>query len=99
MTMTTHRAGHAPEVEHVHTVAIYRPHDGAVLHVHQVVVFKGGRQVTASEAEHEALRQAQRRGFDPTQIKLLQVGRHLPRGILRVENHKLVASPPPSPKR
>jgi len=87
--------GKAPKVSATHTVAVYDPTDGKIVHMHHVVVFEGGKKVNAQEAENEAMQRAKSRGHDAGKLKALLVHHHAaPRGgrfRVDLENKKLVA--------
>jgi hypothetical protein len=53
-----------PRVVATRVVAIYRPDDGRVVHMHTVRVFEGGRDVGREEAEEAARAHAARIGHD-----------------------------------
>lgn len=54
--------GKAPQIIATHVVALYRPSDGRVMHLHTVQVFEGGRNVSKEEAEEELRVHATRPG-------------------------------------
>lgn len=60
-----------PRVAKSRVVALYRPGDGRVVHVHTVRVFEGGRSVSREEAERTALAHAERHGHDVGSLKVL----------------------------
>ena len=63
--------GAMPKVTSSHVVALYRPGEGRVVHVHAVRVFEGGRPVTRDEAEKAARANAERRGHDIRSLKIV----------------------------
>jgi hypothetical protein len=52
---------------------VYRPDDGRVVQVNNVVVFEGGKTITREEAEKEAIENARLIGHDVKGLKLLFV--------------------------
>ena len=95
--------GNAPKVSATHTVAVYDPADGRVVHMHQVVVFAGAKQITSEQAEYEAIENAKRRGHDTARLKTALAHEHSARrgGRFRVDpaSGKLVALEPPPRRR
>ncbi len=93
--------GKAPKVSANHVIAVYDPTDGRVLHLHEVVVFEGGKSVSREEAEREALEHARRRGHPVDRLKTLWVRERLAGGHFRVDvaGGKLIASKPPARRR
>ncbi|AEW99159.1 hypothetical protein [Streptantibioticus cattleyicolor] len=94
--------GDAPEVSLTHTVALYDPADGRVVHLHQVVVLGGGGRVEEDRAEREAVENARLRGHDVGGLRVQHVTAPLPDrpGVLHVDTAtgELVAlAPRPSP--
>lgn len=68
--MTFGTGGNMPRVVSTRVVAIYRPGDGRVVHMHTVRVFEGGRDVSREEAESTALAHALQIGHDVTALKV-----------------------------
>jgi hypothetical protein len=92
-------AGKAPPVKTVHIVALYRPDDGRIVHLHQVVTFEGGKSISAEAAQRELHEIARRHGHDVGKLGTLVVsGDTLPQGgRFRVDaaSRKLVSEAPP----
>jgi hypothetical protein len=65
-------AGKSLKVTESHSVAVYDPKDGRVLHMHHVVVLEGGKSVGAEQAQKEALAAAKRRGLRVEKLKTLR---------------------------
>jgi hypothetical protein len=82
---------------------LYREADGKVVHLHQVVVFEGGSDVTPEMAEKEAHDNARRRGHELSKLTTLRVGPRLPssNGGYRVDlaRKELVAVELPARRR
>lgn len=98
----TGTGGKAPKVSATHTVALYDPADGRVVHMHHVVVFEGGKSVSAEEAQREAVENARRRGREVGKLKTLLVDRPtIGGGRFRVDtaNKTLIPLEPPARKR
>ena len=92
--------GLAPQPAATHVVAVYRPSDGRVLHLHQVVVLEGGKDVGADVAERGALESAERAGLAVAELSTLRVTEPLPPepGMLRVDlESECIVSEPPDP--
>ena len=92
--------GATPKVSVRHNVAVYRT-DGFVVHLHEVLVFEGGKHINAEAAEQEALDHARRRGLDLSKLKVLRVGDQLTSGgayRVDVATKKLIALELPSPR-
>ena len=93
--MNLESAGDAPKVSMTHTVAVYEPSGGRVVHLHHVVVFGGAKNIRVEEAEGEAIDNAGRRGWNSKELRTLHVTELVPpsRGVLRVdmESGKLVS--------
>src|SRR2546426_11257576 len=77
--MNAGNGGKAPQVIETHMVALYRPSDGRVLHLHTVRVFEGGRKVSREEAEAELQAHATRLGHDLGSLKIAHIV-ELPQG-------------------
>ena len=58
--------GKAPALKRVQTVALYDQKNGRIVHLHSVITFAGGADVTDEQAIEAALRQASRRHQDPS---------------------------------
>jgi hypothetical protein len=95
--------GTAPKLAATHTVALYDPIDGRVVHMHHVVVFEGGKAVTAQQAENEAVEKAHRRGHPVDRLERLSLAGPAPRvgGRFRVDlaSRTLVALDHPARRR
>ena len=93
--------GKAPKVAATHVVAVYDPTDGRVVHLHEVVVFEGGKSISRGEAEREALEHAHRHGHPVERLKALWVHERPAGGHLRVDvaSGKLIALKPPARRR
>jgi hypothetical protein len=100
--MTSGSGGDMPRVVSTFVVALYRPADGRVLHLHTVRVFEGGRAIGREEAEKTALANAARHGHDVASLKIHHAA-ELPGdfGIYRVDavTGRLVGQEIPSPVR
>ena len=68
--MTWGTGGNMPRVIATRVVAIYRPADGRVVHMHTVRVFEGGRDVGREEAEQTARSHAARIGHDLSALRV-----------------------------
>ena len=55
----------------VHTIFVYDPKDGAIIHIHKEFVLEGAAEPKDSEIEDRARRAAGRSGRDVTQLRLL----------------------------
>jgi ribosomal protein L32 len=62
MIQTTNGGGREHEVASAWVVAFYAPDTGAIVHMHSVVSFAGGRELSEEEAVEEARRHARRIG-------------------------------------
>ncbi len=71
--MNAGSGGKAPQVVATHVVALYRPSDGRVMHLHTVQVFEGGRNVSRDEAESELRVHAMRLGHDVGSLKIAHI--------------------------
>ncbi len=96
--------GRAPKVRARHTVAVYDPADGRVVHMHHVVMFEGGKEITSQQAEREAIEKATRRGHDAGRLKTLlsrdDAAHHGGRFRVDLKAGKMVAlEAPPRPAR
>lgn len=69
--MSFGNGGDMPRVVSTRIVALYRPSDGRVMHLHTVRVFEGGRAVTRDEAERTAKANAARHGHDVNSLEVL----------------------------
>jgi hypothetical protein len=92
--------GTAPKIVNTHTVALYHPADGRILHLHQVVTFEGGKSISAEAAQREAHEIARRHGHDVGSLGTLLITGKAPtahQGRFRVDHatQKLVSEPPP----
>lgn len=92
--------GIAPKIKTTHTVALYSPDDGRVVHLHRVVTFEGGKSIGPDDAQREAHEIARRHGRDLGKLRTLLVAGDLPAqgGGLRVDlaSQKLVSDKPPA---
>lgn len=70
--------GEGPKVSATHIVALYDPTNGRVVHLHQVVVFEGGKSISQEDAQREIIDKARRRGHDVDRLEVLYVGDRLP---------------------
>lgn len=61
-TSSSEAAAKLPQVERTLVVALYERESGAIVHMHTVTMFKGGRVVPESEAIATARREAERIG-------------------------------------
>ena len=77
--MNAGNGGKAPRAIATHVVALYRPSDGRVIHLHTVQVFEGGRNVSRDEAEAELRVHATRRGHDVGTLGIAHIEK-LPEG-------------------
>jgi hypothetical protein len=94
--------GKAPKVSAAHTVAVYDPIDGRLIHLHHVVVFDGGKSISPQEAEVEAIEHARRQGHKVAKLKTLLVREPLLGGghfRVDVARGKLIALEPPARRR
>ena len=64
-------AGSCPEVSSIHTVALFDPKDGRVLHLHESITFAGAKAKTDAELKAEALDYAARLGCGVDGLKVL----------------------------
>ena len=94
--MTSGSGGDMPKVARTRIVAIYRPSDGCVVHLHTVRVFEGGREVTREEAEETARTHATRIGHDVHALKIHHAD-ELPGefGVYHVDSGRLIGKHPP----
>ena len=76
--MNLESAGDAPKVSMTHTVAVYEPSGGRVVHLHHVVVFGGAKNIRVEEAEGEAIDNARRRGWNSKELRTLHVTELVP---------------------
>jgi hypothetical protein len=85
-------------IDTVHTVVLFRPSDGKVIHLHQSVVLEGGRMITREDAERRAVESARRMGHDVESLSTLYLDRPAPPGQLAVDlnrNELVSAQSPP----
>jgi hypothetical protein len=68
--MSSGSGGRVPRVVNTMVVALYRPGDGRVVHLHTVRVFEGGRAIGRDEAEKTALANAARHGHDVASLRV-----------------------------
>jgi len=66
-------AGKVPTLQSVDAIVVYDPKDGRVRHIHQVLVFKGGKTFDRPAAEKEALSQAEALGHRMASLRALHV--------------------------
>jgi hypothetical protein len=57
---TVDSTGEIPPVASIDAVAIYDPADGRIVHMHQVITFKGAKRTSPEEQQRNALEHAQR---------------------------------------
>src|SRR5262245_2021618 len=84
-----------------HSVDVYIT-ELTIIHLHEVIVFEGGKQINAEAAEQEALDHARRRGLDLSKLKVLRVGDQLTSGggyRVDVATRKLIALELPASRR
>ena len=68
-----------------HFVAVYRPNDGHVMHLHMVHVVERGRQVPREEAEAEAKTRAAAAGHNVAVLKFAYAETLEPAGRYKVD--------------
>jgi hypothetical protein len=98
-TMMTGGAGKSLKIVEGHAVAVYDPKDGRVVHMHHVIVFEGGKSVSAEQAQKEAVEAVKRRGLRVENVKTLRADLPAePAGRFKVDvdKKKLIALKPPA---
>ncbi len=89
--------GSGSKVTAVHTVALYRPSDGRVLHVHQSVVLENARMLKKEDVERRAIEAARRMGHEVKGLATLHLDQSAPVGRLQVDLTSMKLVPVKSP--
>jgi hypothetical protein len=66
-------AGKFPAVKSIDTVALYDEKSGAVLHLHEIIMFEGAKAKTIEEMQNDALDYAKQLGNNVQKLAALHV--------------------------
>lgn len=65
--------GNVPKTKSIHSIALYSPKDGTILHMHHVMTMEGCEPRNEADAEEEAVSFAKKLGHDIENLKVLHV--------------------------
>ena len=65
------QVGNVPKTKSIHSIALYSPKDGTILHMHHVMTMEGCEPRNEADVEEEAVSFAKKLGHDVENLKVL----------------------------